>query len=369
MYSEYSKKVKLQTRTLSTGASSNVFQLLKIDVLNILKNRKGNLYLQNSINQINELDNELKVILEDDTTDLNFKETQLEKYSRVNQSFQIELKYNVPRELSQLITRIDAYLFKNKNLDTSDVSPYLSSALAKNLGSHPGLKRCNKTKEVTNTLTIFKDFLKIFKKMDNSIGLFLIYNLVDLLRSDFSNNKLKKIAETQPLNRKLFFGAFFHSDSDNVVDEVILNIKRIEITSKLGQNLVECFTHLKNAYILSIEKKEKANIPDFEDLSEEDQTIALLRLLEIKSPENYELFKMLNDRYLNNTAFSEIEIALLGIQCVNILEAANILVDSGSRHFDMKSVSIVSISKEYANAIFSIPVSPKNLPMLVKPNY
>ena len=39
-------------------------------------------------------------------------------------------------------------------------------------------------------------------------GLFLIYNLVDLLRSDFSNNKLKKIAETQQLNRKLFFGAF-----------------------------------------------------------------------------------------------------------------------------------------------------------------
>ena len=47
-------------------------------------------------------------------------------------------------------------------------------------------RKSYKTNDLVQTITIFKDILKVFKYIDNSFGLFLVYNLVSLLRADFT---------------------------------------------------------------------------------------------------------------------------------------------------------------------------------------
>ena len=78
------------------------------------------------------------------------------------------------------------------NLKNDNVSSYLPSVLAEELGDHSNLRKSYKTKDLVQTITILKDILKVFKYMDNSFGLFLVYNLIPLLRTDFNNIKLRK---------------------------------------------------------------------------------------------------------------------------------------------------------------------------------
>lgn len=364
-YTTYTNiKKKIQERALS---SSSIFELLKISCLNISKNKRNNFYVGSLIKATNELDNQLKLILENKNLNLNSKQIKLEEHSMLSQSFERRLTYNIPKELLQPITGIDTYLFDTKNLDSSEVSAYLPSELAKNLGRHPHVVGSIQTENSVSTLKIFKDFLEVFQKTNNSFGLFLIYNLVHFLRSDFDNSVLKKFAESQR-HKKVLFKDSFCLNLDNGVDDIVVEAYRTGITEKFGKNLVDCFITNKNVYMASVIMEEKENIPNFADLTQEDRTAALLKLLEVKSPKIYKLFKRLNDRYSDNRVFSETEIFSLGIQCVSILEAANILADSGSQFFQGKSFSKFSISKKYVNSIFSLPLKPKHLPMLVKPN-
>ena len=86
-------------------------------------------------------------------------------------------------------------MLDSDNFKNDDISPYLPSTLAEMLGDHSNLKKSYKTKDLVQTITIFKDILKVFKYIDNSFGLFLVYNLVLLLQADFNNRKLKKQVE------------------------------------------------------------------------------------------------------------------------------------------------------------------------------
>lgn len=64
-----------------------------------------------------------------------------------------------------------------------------------------------------------------------------------------------------------------------------------------------------------------------------------------------------------------IEVAQLGVYCISILEAINILTADGLVRDKKKTISMISLGKNYAAEIFSIPSRPKSLPMVVKPNF
>ena len=106
---------------------------------------------------------------------------------------------------------------------------------------------------ISSYVYIFKDFLRILNHMDNSFGLFLIYNIVSLLRSDFNNTKLKnQIEDNTTFTRTVSLG------NDNFIgdgDIVELKIKRVQLTEKLGKHLVQFFKHFKNACLFDIKKK------------------------------------------------------------------------------------------------------------------
>jgi hypothetical protein len=72
----------------------------------------------------------------------------------------------VPKVLSKLINTLDSILLDSNNLKNDDVSPYLPSVLAEKLGDHSNLRKFYKTKDLVQTITIFKDILKVFKYMD-----------------------------------------------------------------------------------------------------------------------------------------------------------------------------------------------------------
>jgi hypothetical protein len=193
----FAKQIKLkfitQKRMLSTHLTdTEIFDKLNINIKSVLNGSKKNAYIRGYVNTLLILNSDLKSILTDNS--LNFKEKQekFEKLSQKNQFFNLELQYNVPKVLSKFINKLDSILLDSDNLKNDDVSSYLPSVLAEELGDHSNLKKSYKTKDLVQTITIFKDILKVFKYMDNSFGLFLIYNLVLFLRSDFNNLKLRE---------------------------------------------------------------------------------------------------------------------------------------------------------------------------------
>lgn len=87
---------------------------------------------------------------------------------------------------------------------------YLPSSLAPEWGHSDFQKKSYKTKKLVNTLYIFKDFLRVLSYVDNSFGLFLIYNLVSFLRSDFNDVKLKEqIEDKSTFTRTIILGTKF----------------------------------------------------------------------------------------------------------------------------------------------------------------
>jgi len=162
-----------QKRLLTTDLTDTaIFDKLKIDIKSILDNSGNNAYLRGYINTSLALNSDLKIILADNSLNLKEKQERLENLSQQNQSFDLELKYNVPRVLSELIEKLDLILLDPDNLQNDDISPYLPSVLAEELGEHSKLKKSYKTKDLVRTITLLKDILKVFKYMDNSFGLF-----------------------------------------------------------------------------------------------------------------------------------------------------------------------------------------------------
>lgn len=69
------------------------------------------------INTLNKLNIDLKKIFGNDALDLHEKQKLLEKLFEMNQSFEMELKYNVPKSLSHLINKSDEVLFDSYCLE------------------------------------------------------------------------------------------------------------------------------------------------------------------------------------------------------------------------------------------------------------
>ena len=89
--------------------------------------------------------------------------------------------------------------------------------------------------------------------MDNSFGVFLVYNLVSLLRADLNNIKLRKqVKESDSIQRRILLSSVNTNESLNTDGEIILNLKRVDVTEKFGQKLIESFNYLKNACLYDI---------------------------------------------------------------------------------------------------------------------
>ena len=105
--------------------------------------------------------------------------------------------------------------------------------------------------------------------MDNSFGLFLVYNLVSLLRADFNNIKLRKQV-SDSIQRRIIFSSVNTNESLNTDGEILLNLKRVYVTEKFGQKLIESFNYLKNACLYDIKK---IKIEDLNNLNQKEQFV------------------------------------------------------------------------------------------------
>lgn len=335
---------RLPAKKLSnTTMNSEILQSLRINTENILDRHKNN-YVHGFVRTLDTLNTDLKNILDNDTISLDIKQAQLEKLSEKNQSFDLSLKYNVPKLLSELITKIDLILLDPNKLKKDDISPYLPSSLAQEWSNSDFQKKSYKTKNLVNTLYIFKDFLRILNYMHNSFGLFLIYNFVSFLRSDFNEVKLKEqIEDNSTFTRTITLV------NDNFIGDgtiVELKLKRIQLTENLGKHLAQFFKHYKNACLFNI-KKELKTAP-FEVL---------------------QLYKDLVKRYETTEVDTAEQSLKLGILCVFILELIGVLSDPGFDREGVKTPSSIKINKIYADEIFSIPSKPRNLPMVIRPSF
>lgn len=346
--------------------NEQAFKNLGLDFSSILNDPKNSAYMLGFLNTLTDLSNNLNHILNENKGSLKEKQVKLEKLSEKSQAFDLELRYNVPTSLSKLIEKLDLYLLDPEILNSEEIDPYLPSILATNLGEHTNLKRTYRTKTLRMTIDLLKDILKVYKTMGNSFGLFLIYTLVMSLRSNFNDHKIKeKIEEKLYPARTNFFGDFEINGEELSVQ---INLKRIDVTSDFGTKLIESFLHLGNACYYDFQKIGLANIENFETLNSDEQKQQLFTFLSKTDPEKFELFKTL-EKYVNVDLLSSEQKGHLGVHCVFILEAINVLADSGLvRQEKEKTSSVVALDKRYAKDVYSIPTRPKNLPMISRPN-
>ena len=363
--------MRMQKRKFSNQAklsNTEVFKKLNIEIKNILRDGKENSFIIGYLKSLVLLNSELEIILTNKNLSRKEQQIELEKLSQKNQAFDVELTYNLPKSLSKLINDLDLYLLNQENMESNDVSAYLPSVLAEKLGKHSDIKRSYQTKDVVKTINLLKFILRVFKYLDNSFGLFLIYNLVMFLRADFNNTKLKKQMENSNYkNRKLFFSVEDAVEEEGS-DEIVLNLKRVDITSKFGEKLVQALIHLRNACLFDLQQvalKAGTGSSDFKSLDDDEKFNQICKNLE-SDTDKLELFKAL---YNFDTDIDSLEVIKLGMHCVYILESTNILVDHGLQRTKKKTYSKIKIAKVYADEIFSIPVRPKNLPMVVQPQF
>jgi len=114
----FAKQIKLrfisQKRMLSTRLTdTEIFDKLDINIKSVLNGSKNNAYIRGYLNTLLTLNNDLKSILTDNSLNLQEKQKNLEKLSQQNQSFDLELQYNVPKVLSKLIDTLDLILLQS----------------------------------------------------------------------------------------------------------------------------------------------------------------------------------------------------------------------------------------------------------------
>ena len=357
--------VQINRYNSNSTVNNNIFDFLGINVGSITSSPQTNELISGYIKSSNFLHENLSLILNCKETDLKTKQKQLEQLSQELQNFNIELNYNIPEKLKSLIEKLDLYLLSLENLNNNDITPYLPSIIATNLGNHSEITRSNKTKKMKEVIDLLKTILKVYKFLNNSFGLFLIYNLLTLLRFDTNNEKLRKqIKQQNSLKKKIIFNI---TKSEN--GKFLLNISRIQITSHLGTNLVESFIVLRNACLFDLQQialKNHVNMEVFNTLTDSEKYELICEYLSTDEKQ-LELYKLLYN--FKDSSITPVNIGYLGIHCVYILESINILVDNELIRNKNKTHSQVYINQKYADDIFSIPSRPKNLPMVVRPNF
>ena len=124
----FAKQIKFitQKRMLSTHSTdTEILDKLNINMKSVLNSSKENSYIKGFVNTLLVLNKDLKSILTNDSLNFTEKQEKLEKLCQQNQSFDLELQYNVPKVLSKLINKLDLILLDSDNLKNDEVSPYL----------------------------------------------------------------------------------------------------------------------------------------------------------------------------------------------------------------------------------------------------
>lgn len=349
-----------KTRSFSSLQKNKVFEELNIELQNIIDDKNvNNAYVIGHLNTLLVLNQELNKILSNTNLTPIQQQAALESLSQQSQNFGLELAYNIPHVLSQLITSLDSYLLSPGNLNSEDIQPYLPSVLAENFGSHKDLRRSNRTQEMVFIVTALKLILRTFKHSDNSFGLYLIYNLIQYLRSDLDKNLMKKIVSEQNYsNRKIRLKL---ADKN----QITMNISRSELTTKFGENLIIFFTHMKNSCMADLQKTSLENSgysnSEFSKLDPDKQFSKICEGL-VGDPVALQLYKDLHDFKVK-----DVDSIRLGVHCVFILESINVLKNDGLVRKRAKTYSFVVLDSVYAHEVLSIPMRPKNLPMVIKP--
>ena len=96
----FAKQIKFitQKRMLSIHSTdTEILDKLNINIKSVLNSSKENSYIKGFVNTLLVLNRDLKSILTNDSLNFTEKQEKLEKLCQQNQSFDLELKYNVQK--------------------------------------------------------------------------------------------------------------------------------------------------------------------------------------------------------------------------------------------------------------------------------
>lgn len=333
---------------------------LKIDVLkNLNPKTSEDSFVLNLIKNESLLFNELEQILKNKFLNLKNKQKKLEEISQCSQNIKPSFDYYVDKKLKSLIIKIDNYVFEEKNLIFGDSSAFLNYNIVSNLSKNLKVKKSNKTQKNIEVSDFLQSIFVSFKILNNSFGLFLIYNMVRLFRKHYKTKTENELATSKII--------FFDYNTD--VSSTNLNtvkVARSKFSNLLGETLFEIFKTFK---ILAEKKLIQSYFDDDEfQYLEEKYSLEFLESKLNKTDYNFYLILKNNKTNLFDSSMA----ASLGIACCVFLEALEIVVDEGEffvyKQKKFKTVSIFNVNQKYAKSIFTVPSNPRNLPLIHKPN-
>lgn len=374
------KNILFQTRAKNTLSSSKTEKknklLLKklkpIDLANKLLcdlnlefenigDTAHNKYLKHLLNSEEILYNKIYEILNDSTTTLEEKQTQLELLTLKSHDYEIGNKFLVPANIEILIKKIDNYL-SEKNLNKLD--SFLPYKIVKNLSKNLHInKKEQLTKEKKMAISQLILGLKLFLYQKKSFGLFLYSTLILISRDKSPQKDLDKNSQ------KIFF--------DFKTNDYF--IKRTALISILSHQFIEFVKASKPNVERNLFKKAAEEIPmkKFQDIKKK---IDLVKSSFSLSLEEKELFyflvqdSKLQDLLYTKTKDTDVIKSEIGIILLVFIEAIGLIDDdSGTRKIlkarGIRTPGLVKIPEKYISSIFEVPFTPYNLPLIAKPKF
>ena len=291
---------------------------------------------------------------------LDTQQKLLDNSFQENLSFENILKDELPKELADLTQSFDGFLLDSKRLlSEADIRDYLRPGFGEYLG-YPDVakKKRDKNPDQLETVRILRLILRSFAHLGYSVGLFLLRNVV--VFSNSSADLKKPLESDKSINKKVSLKVISAEEQDLTT----LGLKRTDLISHFGEQLVELFLQMRSLILLSLTEKAHSRCAGFvpENYCPKDpKTGEALEAVEGS------LFRDLFNFDLN--AITEREKARLGSICVCFLEDANVLVHNKLQ--EGTTFSKLDVDKKCSKIMFSAEVffkmKLKNLPMISKP--
>lgn len=313
---------------------------LNFDQLNS-KDEQLSLY-QNLLNQESKIYKQIYEILTSDMT-LEQKQDKLELFSYENQNYQVNMNYYLPPILIPKVREIDEYFLNPDILNAEGLKYFLPSEICKHFKYKTKLSN-NLTKLEKQSIERFKLILQLFHKNNQSFGLFLVYNLVYIIRKEL----LKKDSiENFSISKEIILKDLSINDKEAKA-AVDIDIPFVKMVSSFGSSLL--LNHTQSTKLTLAMLTEKTTTDSGENLTAEQ--------------------RLLYDKLINENIGHDSEIERdLGQRCLLILEIVRVIGDRIISLDGYKTQRIVQINKPYISGIFSIPADPRKLPMVTRPRF
>lgn len=359
------KKKLIENNNYSHIAKANIFEKLNVGVSGIPSEENDENFTGNRINGSIQLGVDLEnILVGKKVLGLDTQQKLLNNLFQENLSFENILKDELPKELANLAQKFDGFLLdSDRLLSEEDIRDYLRPGFGEYLGySNVAKKKKDRNAEQLETVRILRLILRSFDHLGYSIGLFLLRNVV--VFSNSSADLKNPLKSNKLVNKKVILKVISAEHLGISQDSTTLGLKRDDITSHFGEQLVELFLQMRGLILSSLTEKAHSRSADFvpEDYCPEDpKTGEALEAVEGS------LFRDLFNFDLN--AITERERGKLGSICVCFLEDANVLVHNKLQ--EGTTYSKLDVDKGYSKTMFSAEVffkiRPKNLPMISKP--